>query len=157
MAIKAGDIVFLDTNVLLSATDTGRRDHAPSNAILSNAISRGIHLAVCGQVLREYAVVATRPLEANGLGMNCKDVIRNVAMFRKVTVFFEEPEAVTDTLFDLIKIHDLKGHRIHDASIVALMKNHRVPMLVTDNTGDFRAFKDIQVLSIEGMASLLQP
>ena len=153
--MQAGDILFLDTNVLLSATDEGREYYTASNTVLSQAIKHGLHLAVCGQVLREYAVVATRPVAANGLGMQADDVVRNLGMFRNVSAFFEEPEVVTEILLELIAKHELVGARIHDASIVALMKAHRLPALVTTNIHDFHKFTEIEVFSIEETASAM--
>ena len=154
--MKPGDILFLDTNVLLSATDTGRVFHAAANDILTNAARRGLHLAVSGQILREYAVVATRPLEVNGFGMKPEEALHNIRTFRSVTAFFEEIEATSDTLMNLVDTYHIIGQRIHDASIISTMIAHQLATLVTENIADFREFSDIETLTIDKAASELR-
>jgi len=60
--------VLVDTNVLLSATAPLRRLHRAALVVLNDWPNQGIDLTASGQVFREYLVVATRPLEVNGLG-----------------------------------------------------------------------------------------
>ena len=45
MAPVAGDILFADTNVLLTATDESRPQHRSAGRLLSEAGARGLHLA----------------------------------------------------------------------------------------------------------------
>jgi hypothetical protein len=65
-----GELVMVDTNILLSATNTGRMDHEVSYRIFSVAWDMGMHLATWGQILREYLVAVTRPVAVNGLGLD---------------------------------------------------------------------------------------
>ena len=87
-----GDILFVDTNVLLAATDRSRPSHADACRLVAGASRYGCHLALSGQILREYLVVATRPVEVNGLGLSPDQAIRNLAAFRRHAVFLEETE-----------------------------------------------------------------
>ena len=52
--------VFVDTNVLLSASDPQRALHHAALEILNDWPNQGQALATSSQVLREYLVVATR-------------------------------------------------------------------------------------------------
>ena len=61
MTIKAGETVFIDTNVLLCATDRFRRHHDEARGVFRAARDAGFSLALSGQIVREYLVVATRP------------------------------------------------------------------------------------------------
>ncbi len=54
MAPTVGDVLFLDTNVLLTATDSSRPEHRDAMRLLNEAGGRGLHLAVSGQIFREY-------------------------------------------------------------------------------------------------------
>ena len=144
MEIKAGEILFLDTNVLLTATDRSRPDHLSARRLLSLARRGGFHLAVSGQVVREYLVVATRPTNANGLGLGVPDALRNVAQFRRRTVLLDENEAVSNRLTALIASCATAGKRIHDANIVATMLTHGIALLVTQNREDFEGFPGIR-------------
>ena len=59
MAPRAGEILFVDTNVLLTATDELRPHHQAAQRLIAESGARGVHLAVSGQILREYLVDAT--------------------------------------------------------------------------------------------------
>ena len=69
MAIRAGERLFCDTNVLLSAVDRRRALHARALRVLNELPNQGVELCVSGQVLRECLLVSTRPVERNGLGL----------------------------------------------------------------------------------------
>ena len=153
--MKRGDIVFLDTNVLLSATDASRSQHSAARQLFSLAGRSGVHLALSGQILREYAVVATRPLEVNGLGLGVDEALSNLRQFRRRTVFLDETEVVWQRLEALIATEAPSGKRIHDANVVAIMQAHAVTCLVTDNTRDFQEFADIRLLTTPQCVSMM--
>ena len=62
MVPVAGDILFVDTNVLLTTTDESRPQHGDAGRLLNEPGHHGLHLTASGRSLREYLVVATRPL-----------------------------------------------------------------------------------------------
>jgi len=49
---------------------------------------------------------------------------------------------------ELIKAHDIKGKKIHDANIVAVMMANSIQTLFTLNVDDFKKFKKIRLLAI---------
>ncbi len=147
MAMTRGELVMVDTNVLLAATNTARTDHESSKRVFSRALEAGIHLATCGQILREYLVVASRPVAVNGLGLGIADALKNLAWFRKRLVYFEEPAAVHYRLVALTESSGITGKRIHDANIVALMQCSGIYHLLTTNPEDFVSFSGIAVLA----------
>lgn len=149
MGAMVGEILFLDTNVLLTATDVLRPSHLEAQRIFSKAGQQGFHLAVSGQVLREYLSVATRPVEANGLGLTVPDAVANVERVLEFANLFEETEAVALRSRELAKNFDIRGPRIHDANIVATMHVHRIPVLVTQNSKDFIGFGGIKTVTID--------
>ena len=151
MDAKVGEILFLDTNVLLTATDVLRPLHLEAQRIFSKAGRQGFHLALSGQILREYLAVATRPVEANGLGLTVPDAVANVERFLEFANLFEETEAVALRLRELAKDFDVRGPRLHDANIVATMLVHHIPVLVTQNRKDFMGFGAIKTLAIDAM------
>jgi predicted nucleic acid-binding protein len=77
MEITAGDILFLDTNILLTATDQSRQHHHLARELIISHQRSGLHFGISGQIIREYMVVATRPVEARGLGLSPNDTIHN--------------------------------------------------------------------------------
>ncbi len=142
-----GSVLFLDTNVFLAATDRSRAEHSACTALLVEVGSAGCHLACTPQVLREYLVVATRPVEANGLGLASIDAQTNVRRFQSRITVLEESTQVLKSLLALVEAHDLTGKRIHDANIVAAMTAHRLQVLVTSNSDDFRTIFEGTLLS----------
>ncbi len=146
MATRPGEVFFLDTNVLLTATDRSRESHEAALAVLERSRRSGHHLALSGQIIREYLVVATRRLEDNGLGMSPPDALKNAAEFRRRTVFCEETEAVASKLEALVRAHGVTGKRIHDANVAATILTHGIAKLVTENVEDFARFEGIETL-----------
>ena len=150
-----GDLVLVDTNVYLSATDRSRPDHQDSQDFLRRCAGAGIHSAITGQIVREYLVAATRPLAVNGLGLQPLDALSNVETFRSRAIFLDESETVSRRLEDLVKRLGLNGKKIHDANIAAVLAVYNVPYLITANTDDFAPFEHIAPLTpAEALAAL---
>ncbi len=157
MTIRVGDRVFLDTNVLLCASDTSRKQHADALALISGAAAGGIQLFVSGQVLREYLIVATRPIRQNGLGMSPEEGLGNVELIKNRTGLAEEGRDVSEQLGQLVSRHGLRGKRIHDAGIAATMACAGIEILVSENRGDFEGIESIRILDIARTASEVLP
>ncbi len=141
MATTDGSEVFLDTNVLLTATTPARALHRAARSVLDEWPGRGVRLCISGQVLREYLVVATRPPEVNGLGLEPEDALFNVARIRERVRLLAEGENSLRRLERIVRDHDCRGRQVHDAHIVATALAYNVARLVTENTGDFRRFE----------------
>ncbi|MYE11266.1 MAG: type II toxin-antitoxin system VapC family toxin [Gammaproteobacteria bacterium] len=148
MVPKAGDRLFIDTNVLLTATDESRPNHEMARRLITESDDNGLHLAVSGQVLREYMMVATRPIDVNGMGLEPRDAIGNVEAFLRFVGLYDETEAAAGRLRRFGLKHGLRGKRFHDANIVATMTVHGIRTLITDNVRDFAAFDDIDALPL---------
>lgn len=144
-----GDLLFLDTNILLSATVDSRPDHHPCRELFRAAPASGVHLVTIPQVFREYLAVATRPREGNGLGMSTDDALHNVGSFRTRVHLLAEAEEIAGELVDLIRRLAISGKRIHDANLIAAMRVHRVHTLITANLDDFARFEGVEVLSTD--------
>ena len=143
-----GDTLFVDTNVLLIATDESRSLHQEAMQLLAGSVTQYLSLATSGQVLREYLVVATRPVDVNGLGLSTEVAVANVNEFLDGFNMCDETVEVSSRLRQLALTHNLSGKRLHDANIVATMEVHGIRALVTENAGDFAPFEDVAILSI---------
>jgi predicted nucleic acid-binding protein len=153
MAMTDDSVVLVDTNVLLSATAPFRPLHRAALAVLNDWPNQGTILATTGQVLREYLAVATRPVEANGLGLGVDDALSNVAAFRGRMRLLVDSEAVWDRLHALIATYGCMGKQIHDANLVATALTSGVERLVTANAGDFKRFAaDIETIDLASVA-----
>lgn len=136
--IGVAEATFVDTNILLAATDEARREHDAARRLLDNA--RAGRVCVSPQVLREYLVVATRPVEQNGLGLAQTDAVANVRALRERLVLLEETRPVLERLHGLLTEVSCIGKQVHDANLVATMLVHGVLRLITINIDDFRRF-----------------
>lgn len=141
MATPAADRVVLDTNVLLAASDQGRREHTDAVEAINDWPAAGLVLYTNGQILREYLAVATRPVDRNGLGMARRDAVANVRALRARLNLLAEDVKVSDRLLQLLDGVDCVGKQVHDANIVATMLVHGVDTLVTINVEDFARFE----------------
>ena len=152
MALTAGDVLFVDTNVLLTATDESRPQHRDAERLFSESGLHGLHLAVSGQILREYLVVATRPLDTNGLGLQVREATANVNEFLRCIHLYDETEEVARRLRQLALTFGLHGKRLHDANVVATMATHGIRVLVTQNPRDFAPFDEIDLMTVADIA-----
>src|SRR5262245_19086786 len=141
--------VLVDTNVLLSATAPLRPLHHAALTVLNEWPNHGVILAASSQVLREYLVVATRPVEVNGLNLGPTDALANVEAFRGRMRLLVEGEPVWDRLRGLIASYGCLGKQIHDANVVATALASGVTKLVTANTDDFARFaSEIEIIDL---------
>ena len=143
--MTADEIQFVDTNVLLTATDISRDGHRQALRLLALP---GNPLAISGQVLREYLAVATRPVSVNGLGMKPHEACRNCQQFRKRAILLEETEKVSILLHRLVRDYSLRGEKVHDANIAATMMTHGLSHIITLNPGDFEIFKELSAVAL---------
>ena len=132
-----GNLLLLDSNILLAATNSGRDQHASARRLFTACREAGLHLAVCGQVLREYLVVCTRPVSGNGFGMGQQHAVQNMRWFHGQALFLEETADVFQAFTRIVEEFQVHGKRMHDASIAAVCVTHSVDLLVTLNPADF--------------------
>lgn len=134
------DRVFVDTNLLLAATDPSRATHQAAQRFFRDWPAAGVTLVASGQVAREYLAVATRPRGVNGLGLTPAQALGNLREFGARMHFFDEDGRVRERLFELVARYGVAGKQVHDANIVATMLAEGVRALVTLNAEDFRRF-----------------
>jgi predicted nucleic acid-binding protein len=142
MVTKVAERAVLDTNILLAATDEGRPEHPLALQALDRWPAAGVTLYSCGQILREYLSVATRPVQHNGLGLAQADALANARALCARLQVLDESAKVTHRLLGLMDGIACMGKQVHDANIVATMLTHGVHTLVTLNTDDFTRFAE---------------
>lgn len=140
---------LVDTNILISASTPSRAFHLQAVAAIDEWFRQGKSLCTSGQVLREYLVTATRPLERNGLGLTNVDALSNIATYQRRMRFLDETEAVAQKLRLLVEETKCSGKQLHDANLVATAVTHGVKQLVTENYNDFKRFSTyVEVLTL---------
>ena len=146
--MTAGDRLFCDTNVLLSAVDRKRALNPHALHVLNVLPNRGVELCLSGQVVREFLAVCTRPVEVNGLGLATQLAVRNVKAILERSTLLEETRGVSERLLRIADRTRCTGTRLHDANIVATLQEHGLSRLVTDNLSDFDGFDELELLDL---------
>jgi predicted nucleic acid-binding protein len=131
--------LFVDTNVLMYATDSQSPWHARATEVLTQARQQGLTLVISPQVLREYLAAMTR-MSLTGKAPPLNQVLDNVGVFRAEFSVVEDNPLVLDALVELVRTVPVAGKQVHDTNIVATMQVHGVPHLLTHNTADFARF-----------------
>ncbi len=136
----AADPVFIDTNVLVAAAVDLHPSHGVSAAYLARLAAEGGAACISGQVCREFLVALTRaPVE--GRSFTVDEALSVLDKARESFVVLDEDETVLRDFLELVRRHDVKGKKLHDANIVATMRAHGVGRLATLNASDFQRFE----------------
>jgi predicted nucleic acid-binding protein len=140
------DRLFIDTNILVYLANEDSQFHRKVVGSFKRA-SAGYELWTSRQVLREYAVVMTRP-DIMEKPLSLGEVISDIEKWQMILQIADENEEVTKALLELIVVHQVKGKRIHDANIVASMKVNFFGTLWTMNVHDFQGITDAAITSV---------
>ena len=144
---------LLDTNVLLRGLD---RNHPQCRAVRRAIIAlrrQDNHLCLVPQNLIEFWAVATRPVDANGLGMSTDwTAAQLVRMKHFFSVLPDTAEALPEWERLVIK-HQVVGKKTHDARLVAAMNVHGVTHILTFNGADFSRYAGVTVIDPQSLAS----
>jgi len=128
---------LLDTNVVLRLTDL----ESPQNTLVTEATATLLEQQnVCvlvSQILIELLVVATRPVEVNGLGWSISKTTDEMAQLLDEFPLLDERAEIFVIWQRLVATQRIAGKRAHDARIAAAMLTHGVTHLLTFNTQDF--------------------
>jgi len=146
MPTTRSDRVLVDTNVLLAASDEGRRGHAQAVHLLE---SDDRELVVTSQVVREFLSAATRPARSNGLSLDGIAAVDNLEDLLVEVDVLPDSVAALSMLYGFVVRGVVSGQQIHDAHLVAQAIHHDVGTVVTDNLRHFRRFRD--VITIESL------
>jgi predicted nucleic acid-binding protein len=132
--------VLLDTNLLISASDQGRPDHARAVEFLEEDPRE---LVIAPQNVREFLAVATRAEGENGLGMSPEHAARALADLMVGLTLVGDGKAAASRLLSLIVTGPASGKQVHDASLVATALASEVGTIVTANRRHFERFADL--------------
>ncbi len=119
--------------------------HREALEALDRLLARDDRVCVVLQNVIEFWSIATRPVEANGLGHSQSEAEEEP---RKIETFFtllpESPELDVQWR-KLVTTHAVSGKKVHDTRLVAAMLVHGVTYLLTFNVQDFTRYTEIQV------------
>lgn len=137
---------LLDTNILLRVADTSASTHNLAIDAIKEILKLGNKCVITAQVLVEFWVVATRPLEVNGLGWTPEQTRTKINQFIAQFILLEESKDIFLDWLQLVTDYHIKGKRTHDIRLLAVMKTHQITHLLTFNPNDFIQLPQITII-----------
>ena len=134
---------LVDTNVLLRWAHADSAGHSVCADAVDALLNAGHEACICAQVLIEFRAVATRPVDANGLGLPLAEVQASTADLMQVFTCLPELPDMADRWQAVADRHAVIGKPVHDARIAALMLAHNVTHILTLNPDDFSRYQGI--------------
>ncbi len=134
------DKVFIDTNILIYATDKGSEFYQNALEKLNKLFLEGNTLFISGQVIREYVKVTS---EIGKLSL--KEIIENINFFQNHFAVLFENETTILLLKNLVMKYKIKGRNVFDCNITATMMSNNIKHILTHNVKDFSIYNEIIV------------
>ena len=131
---------LLDTNVVLRLIDRNDPDHTLCQQAVERLIQQQHEPCLAPQVLVEFWVVATRPMENNGFGWSPVETNRHLDDLCRLFRLLPEPRALFDRWRQMVVARKVHGKRAHDARLAAFMVLHGIANVLTLNPRDFNGF-----------------
>ena len=138
-------MILLDTNVFARSAQPGHSQYPSAIAAVETLRLRNETLCLVPQVLFEYWVVATRPVEHNGLGMTAAEAATDLVAVVQRFHLYRDERAIFDGWQKLVLQYQVLGKNPHDARLVAAMERHGLSHILTFNTSDFSRYSQIQI------------
>lgn len=149
MAMMGVDSCFIDTNILIHASDRKSPWHEKADGELKKAINGDVKLFISTQVLREYLSVATRSV-SHKKTIPWNKISKNYLWFQRAFKVLPEEIATAQKLGELVQKYRVSGKQVHDANIVATMLVHGIQFILTHNMNDFNRYEGlIKIISLE--------
>jgi predicted nucleic acid-binding protein len=137
---------LLDTNVILRLSNPSDDQHELVTEAIATLLTQGNECYLTAQVLIELWVVATRPINVNGLGWSAEETRTTINQLLERFPFTEEVPQIFSTWLTLVTENQITGKRTHDVRIVAAMIESDITHILTLNPKDFSGISGITVV-----------
>ncbi len=137
---------LLDTNVVLRFSNSPDSRHELATEAVATLLFQGNECYLTAQVLIELWVVATRPVDVNGLGWSIEQTHDVIEQLLNRFPMADETSQIFSSWFDLVTENQIKGKRTHDARIVAVMLTSGIRHILTLNPNDFSGVSGITIV-----------
>jgi len=139
--------VLVDTNVLLRIAQQASPHHQIAKSAVLSLIDAHVALCLVPQVIYEFWVVATRPVETNGLGLSIDAAQKSIHALTQDYQLLKDERGIFDNWQSLVVDYQVRGKTAHDARLVAAMTRHGLANILTFNKLDFTRFARIRVFT----------
>ncbi len=145
--------ILADTNVFLRLAQPDHPDGKVAFQALRLLGEAGYAISLTPQSCYEYYVVATRPVDRNGLGMTPADAVEDIEILIRRFRLLRDERGIFDAWVELVERHAVRGKPAHDARLAAAALRHGITCLLTFNSSDFKRYPALIVLDPADTAS----
>ncbi len=138
--------MLIDTSTLLRTLQPRHAQHEAATRALELLPKQGRELHIVPQNLIELWVVATRPVEQNGLGLSLAAAAMELRRLKSMLPLLPETPALYQAWESLVIQHQVSGKPAHDARLVAAMRVHGLTTILTFDKTGFSRYPGIEVL-----------
>ena len=140
-------LYLLDTNIVLRLANADDVQHELVAGAVSGILAQEQECCLISQVLIEFWVVSTRPVDVNGLGWTASQSEDAITQLLNRFPLLEDGPEIFVIWQQLVATQNIAGKRAHDARIAAVMLTHGVTHLLTFHTQDFIQVPGITIAS----------
>ncbi|MBD2133700.1 MULTISPECIES: type II toxin-antitoxin system VapC family toxin [unclassified Sphaerospermopsis] len=144
---------LLDTNIILRFANSQSQEYNLIRNTISEILLRGGQCFITSQVIIEFWVVATRPVNVNGLGWTVEQTTQAVQMLISQFDLLAETPDVFSIWLNLVTTYNISGKRTHDIHILAVMIAHNISHVLTLNPKDFIDVPEITIIHPQNINS----
>ena len=138
--------VLVDTNILLrSAQPNHPLCHQATHAV-SKLLRQNDSVFFCAQNIAEFWNVATRPTERNGMGFSEEEAGREVAGIEASLFLLPDVPASHPVWKRIVHDYRVRGVKVYDARLVAVMNVYAVESILSFNSADFKRYDLVTAL-----------
>ncbi len=130
---------LVNTNVCLRIATPDSVQHDAAKLAVRTLIIRGDEIYIAPQVIAEFWVVATRPVDVNGLGWSVETTEIEVARLLNRFRLLPESRQLFPEWHRLVVQNRVAGKQAHDTRLVAIMNTNGLTHVLTFNVNNFRA------------------
>ena len=141
--------LLVDTNVLLRLVQRDHLLHPSTRSAILQLRQQKHSLYVVSQNCVEFWNVATRPANRNGLGLSITFAEYRLRLVERLFVRLPDHPSVYDTWRRIVNQYDVSGVQVHDARLVAAMKENDLTHILTFNLQDFLRFTPEQIVVVD--------
>ncbi|MEW6756082.1 MAG: TA system VapC family ribonuclease toxin [Candidatus Latescibacterota bacterium] len=147
-ATDLGDMVLLDSNILVYAEQQEQPKHEAARSLRDRALTGDISACISPQVLHEFYAVSTSPRRVTAplSPQEAAEQIRMYCRSLRLALIFPGPD-IMERVLALLATTAVVGPDIHDLHLVATMLENGVKRIYTFNTAHFKSFPGIEALT----------
>jgi predicted nucleic acid-binding protein len=138
--------VLVDTNILLRSVQPNHPLCSQATHAVSKLIRQKDTVFFCAQNIAEFWNVATRPADRNGLGMSPAEALQEVSNIEKSLTLLPDVPAIYSAWKQIVAAHQVRGVKVYDARLAAIMSVYAVESLLTFNPVDFERFASVRAI-----------